>query len=136
MGKQRLLDAYENGLFSREELADRLNNLRSSQVALQSRQDRGSKPLMLDIPKLTAAIARGAVGFENVSDPARGKKIIHQLYSRVVFKGEQLVEFRLRPQFLRHLEANGAAGGDSAGPPKTAGSPSRTHHLPLVFLYL
>lgn len=123
--KQRLLDAYEDGSLSREELADRLNSLQSSKVALQSRQNQSQKPLTLDIPKLAAAIARGAMGFTNVSDPATRKKMMDQLYSRVVFKEDRLVEFRLRPQALRHLEANGAEGGDTAGRLKKAASPSR-----------
>ena len=94
-----LIDAYEKELITPEELAKRTGLIKAEELSLAARTG-PLGPDEIDIQKLAMLIARGAMAFARIRNPAEQKKIVDQLYSTVDFKDGDIVGFTLRPQFL------------------------------------
>ena len=94
-----MIELCEKDLITAEEFAARGGQIKAEELLLAARTG-PLGPDEIDIEKLAMLIARGAMAFARIRNPAEQKKIIDQLYSTVDFKDGDIVGFTLRPQFL------------------------------------
>jgi len=106
--RERLLDAYQTGLISKRELAERQNPLSVAMetVADSLRESRAWKTTELSLAKFTQQIERAL----DTSDPELQREIIRLLIERIIVEKDALVVehivpttsqiFQLRPQRL------------------------------------
>ena len=103
MGRRRtrLIEAYEKELLSLEEFERRLDAVRREENTVRSWLGAESGKHEPDVGELARRISRGAAAFKRIKDPVEQKRAIDQLFSRIVFRGNKVVSFSLRPQFAR-----------------------------------
>ena len=118
--RSRLLDAYQSGLISKQELAERQNPLLVTIEAVESRlrasQARGEVELSLD--EFTQRIEQAL----NASDPELQREIIRLLIERIVVEKDVLVVEHLVPTTsqnfqLRPLRLGGLFSGEVGDEP-------------------
>ncbi|HEY5743165.1 MAG TPA: hypothetical protein VIS99_11550, partial [Terrimicrobiaceae bacterium] len=94
--EKRLLDAYENGAISLDELRARREEIRKDVAAVQSRQSvRRQKPSFA-IEEFVRLVIRGALRLKRMKDRKEKKAIVLGLFSEIYVKDHSIVAFKFR----------------------------------------
>lgn len=97
--RERLLDGFEAGHVTLIDLEKRLAKIEAQKSAAEALLVQSQRPDDRDIARTAKLIARGALAFRRISDVSAQKIIANQLLSKVMFRGDKIVSFSLRPQF-------------------------------------
>jgi hypothetical protein len=94
--RMRLTDAYEKEVLSLRDFETRLKAIEQEESLVRSWLVATEQP---DVASMARQIARGALAFRRIKDHAAQKTAIDQLFSKVVFRGNKIISFTIRPQF-------------------------------------
>ena len=122
---KRLLDAYEGGAMTLDELRSRRNAIKAQIASLQRRvadqKDQGD----ISTEELVRKVVRGAFRFKRMTDRKEKKAIILALFSEIYVKDRSIIAFKLRDD----LHASGAdkLGAGFSTPPIHLATHSHSH---------
>lgn len=119
---KRLLDAYEGGALTVDELRTRREAIKTQIASLQRRGPDQKDDHNISIEELARKVVRGAFRFKRMTSRQDKKAIILALFSEIYVKDRSIIAFKLRDD----LHATGAAklGAGFSTPPI---------HLPMPF---
>lgn len=97
---KRLLDAYEEGAITIDELRQKREALRQKRAAIEAAST-SAKPMSKDgFLAIARMVVKGARRFATIKDTRQQKQVIHELLSEVHIRHDQIISFRFRPSAL------------------------------------
>jgi hypothetical protein len=97
---KRLLDAYEEGAISIDELRQKREALRQKRAVIEAASN-SAKPVSKDgFLAMARMVVKGARRFTAIKDKRQQKQVIHELLSEVHFRQDLIISFRFRPSAL------------------------------------
>lgn len=107
----RLLDAYEQGAISVDELKTKRESIRKERQSLADTS--APKPPSEDIfIRQARLIVKAAVLFRDVNDLRQKKSIIQSIFRAIYVRGKYIIGFKFREVALQDTGSSGSAGGD------------------------
>ena len=97
--QMRLTEAFEKELIPMEAFESRMNVVRQEESAVRSWLAKATQPRKTELTRFARMIARGALAFGRIKEPTMQKRAVDQIFSKLVFRGNKIVSFSLRPQF-------------------------------------
>jgi len=107
--EKRLLDAYEDGTISREELRTRRDSIRQEIVALTPLQPNQREKPSMELERFVRLIVRGAYRLKRMTDLKEKKSIIMALFSEIYIKGNSIIAFKFRADIPLDADASTSA---------------------------
>lgn len=108
---KRLLDAYEDGAISIDELRQKREALRQKRAAIEAASN-SAKPVSKDgFLAMARMVVKGARRFAAIKDKRQQKQVIHELLSEVHIRQNQIISFRFRPSALAAAQPDHTASG-------------------------
>lgn len=97
---KRLLDAYEEGAITVDELRHKREALRQKRAAIEEASN-SAKPVSKDgFLAMARMVVKGARRFAAIKDKRQQKQVIHALLYEVHIRQDQIISFRFRPSAL------------------------------------
>ncbi|GEP40919.1 hypothetical protein BGE01nite_02100 [Brevifollis gellanilyticus] len=106
---KRLLEAYEAGAISVDELRQKREAIRQKRAAVEQATRSSSSKDKDELKAMARLVIKGARRFKALDDKGQKKKIIHELFSEIHVRHNQLVSFRFRPVALTAASPESAA---------------------------
>jgi site-specific DNA recombinase len=96
---KRILDAYEGGALTLEELRTRREALKTQIASLQRRPDNQEPQRDIPVEEFARKVVRGAFRFKRMTDRKEKKAIILSLFSEIYVKDRSIIAFKFREDF-------------------------------------
>lgn len=106
--ERRLLDAYESGDMTLDELRPRREEIRNAIAAVERRDADGTKKQKFDLDSFARLVVKGALRLRGLRNRKEKKILIHDLFSEIVLRDHAIVGFKFREDLRRALPLNAA----------------------------
>jgi DNA invertase Pin-like site-specific DNA recombinase len=96
----RILEAYESGILTLEELRSRRDALKVKVASLQRRPEHQETSRDISVEEFARKVVRGAFRFKRMMDRREKKAVILSLFSEIYVKDRSVIAFKFRENFV------------------------------------